>query len=125
MTDMNNPQQSYSNMPPVALPNATAVLIMGILSILSCCCYGIVGVILGIIALVLAKKDMKLYYAAPESYTRGSYKNLNAGRICAIIGLILSALYLVFAVIIIMTVGLDALQDPEALREAVEGMQQI
>ena len=27
------------------LPNSTPVLIMGILSILSCCCYGIFGVV--------------------------------------------------------------------------------
>ena len=32
------------------LPNATAVLVLGIASILTCCCYGIIGLILGIVA---------------------------------------------------------------------------
>jgi hypothetical protein len=43
------------------LPNATAVLILGIVSIVGCCCYGLPGLIAGIIALVLAKKDGELY----------------------------------------------------------------
>ena len=34
------------------LPNATAVLVLGIISIVGCFCYGIIGLILGIIALV-------------------------------------------------------------------------
>ena len=50
------------------LPNATAVLVLGILSILTCCCYGVIGLILGIVALVLASRDMKLYFENPESY---------------------------------------------------------
>ena len=48
------------------LPNATAVLVLGIVSILSCCCYGIVGIIFGAVALFLAQKDLKLYNAEPE-----------------------------------------------------------
>ena len=35
------------------LPNATAVLILGILSIITCCCYGIFSVILGSLGIVL------------------------------------------------------------------------
>ena len=59
------------------LPNANAVLILGILSLLGCCCYGILGVILGVVALILAKKDMELYRAQPELYS--NYSNLNTG----------------------------------------------
>ena len=50
------------------LPNGTLILILGILSIITCCCYGI-GLILGIIALVLAKKDIVLYATNPELYS--------------------------------------------------------
>ncbi|NSW44883.1 MAG: hypothetical protein HPY79_03545 [Bacteroidales bacterium] len=67
---------------------------MGIISIALCWCYGIVGITLGIISIVLANKSKKLYQADPNKYTLGSYKNLQAGYICAIIGLSLSALYL-------------------------------
>ncbi len=102
------------------LPNATAVLILGILSILLCCCYGILGVILGVIALVLAGKDRTLYANNPDGYTLSSYKNLNAGRICAIIGLILSSLYIVYTIWMIVMIGFDALSDPTLLQERIK-----
>ena len=84
------------------LPNATLVLIFGIASIVTCFCYGVLGIIFGIVALVLAKKAKDLYLANPELYL--GYENLKAGRICAIIGTILSSLYLlmIFAYIIFM-----------------------
>jgi len=64
------------------LPNATAVLVLGIISIVLSFCYGIFGVILGIITLVLSNKDLKLYNANPEIY-RG-IQNVRAGRTCGI-----------------------------------------
>ena len=96
MENETNPLNSQSQQPGFNMqqdvPNSTAVLVLGILSIVFCWCYGLPGVILGIIALVLAGKGEKLYKANPEFYKQGSYKNLNAGKICAIIGLSLSAL---------------------------------
>lgn len=91
------------------LPNANATLILGILSILTCCCYGFVGLVLGIVALVIASKDMKLYLENPELYT--NYQNLNIGRILAIIGIILSALYLIFMIYMYAVVGEEGIQD--------------
>lgn len=87
------------------LPNSTAVLVLGIISIVGCGCYGIVGLTCGIIALVLAKKDMDRYNSNPVGYTEGSYKNLNAGRICAIIGTSLSAVYIIVIIIYLITFG--------------------
>jgi nicotinamide riboside transporter PnuC len=95
------------------LPNATAVLVLGIVSIVGCFCYGIVGTICGIIALVLASKDNAKYRANPEAYTPGSLKNLNAGRVCAIIGLILSLLYIALVIFGISFLGMEALRHPE------------
>ena len=43
------------------LPNATVVLVLGILSLIFCWCYGFFGLILGIIAVVLAGGQRKLY----------------------------------------------------------------
>ena len=106
-----------------ALPNATSVLVLGILSIVTCCCYGVVGLILGIIALVLSKKDKALYNLNPSAYTDGSFKNLNAGRICAIIGLVLNILYLLFYIALIVIFGFGILTDQEALKEAILQMQ--
>ncbi len=82
-----------------ALPNSTAILILGICSIVLCFCYfciGFLGITCGIIALVLAKGDNKLYIENPEKYTEASFSNLKAGKVCAIIGLCMSSLYLLF-----------------------------
>jgi len=79
------------------LPNATTVMVLGILSIVTCFCYGIIGVILGIIALVIAKKDFQLYRENPEVYD--GYSNLNTGRICAIIGVSIGSVVLVIFII--------------------------
>lgn len=87
------------------LPNSTAVLVLGILSLLGCFCYGILGLILGIIALVLAQKDLKLYNAAPGSYNASSVNNLKAGRVCAIIGVCLSGLYFLIIIGYLIFVG--------------------
>lgn len=114
-----NNEQQFSGQPQIALPNATAVLVLGIISIVMCCCYG-GGLILGIIALVLASKDMKRYLANPAMYTSGSFSNLKAGRICAIIAVAMSLVYLMFFVWMIVTFGWQTMQDPNAMREAME-----
>ncbi len=78
------------------LPNATAVLVMGILSLVLSCFYGL-GLVLGIIGVVLGNKGKKLYRSNPDAYL--GYGNLNAGWIMSIIGLCLSALYIILIVI--------------------------
>lgn len=99
------------------LPNATLILVFGILSILGCCCYGIVGVIFGIITLVMAKKAMEIYNANPEIYL--GYQNVKIGRILAIIGLILSAIFLItFIGALIFYGGMEGLE--EFQREMLE-----
>lgn len=87
------------------VPNSTAVLVLGILSIVFCFCYGIIGIVLGIIAIVLASKGMAAYKANPSGYSLSSFNNLKAGRICGIIGLILSCIYIVFIIVYIAIIG--------------------
>lgn len=99
------------------LPNATAVLVLGILSILTCICYG-GGLIFGIIALVLAAKDVKIYRLTPENFT--NYQSLNVGRILAIIGLVLSILMIVMIVWVVSIVGMDALGKEDLARERMQ-----
>jgi hypothetical protein len=106
------PNQFSSN-PQVPLPNGTAALVLGIISIPACICYGIPGLICGIIALVLSSKDMKLYHANPAAYTPGSLSNLKAGRVCAIVGLCLSVLFVIYVIVFIASVGFAALSDPQ------------
>ncbi len=98
------PQNTQSSI-QLTLPNSTAVLVLGILSIVTCWCIGIPGLVMGIIAIVLSGKSKRLFIENPDKYTEGSYKNLNAGRVCAIIGTVLSAIYLSFALIKWIIVG--------------------
>ncbi|MEJ7739124.1 MAG: CCC motif membrane protein [Chitinophagaceae bacterium] len=107
-----NPGQQYDSYAQMPLPNATAVLVLGIVSIFGCCCYGILG-ICGVIALVLYEKDRKLYAANPTAYTPGSYSNLKTGRICAIIGIVLSALSIISIIVSLIIFGTQVLTNPE------------
>lgn len=81
------------------LPNATAVLVLGILSIVTCFFYGIPGLVLGIVALYLHKSDRELYETNPSRFAQ-SYQNSNAGKICAIIGVSLSGLFLLYLILL-------------------------
>lgn len=94
MTDPNRDYLSGSNASSQQLPNATATLVLGILSIVVC-------FICGIIALVISNKDIAMYKANPELYSVASYNNIKAGRVCAIIGLALQAIGIIVYIVII------------------------
>lgn len=92
------------------IPNANAVLVLGIISIVGCILYGIPGLVCGIIALVLHKK-VKATYLTNKPMYETSYKNAQAGYICAIIGTIISALfflYVIFVFVIFATAASSA-----------------
>lgn len=103
------------------LPNATAVLILGILSIPACCLYGL-GLLLGIAALVISKKDLAAYKLAPDAYE--GYGNLNTGRILAIIGIVLSIIFLAFVIWAIAYFGMEVLQNQELLEAKMRELSQ-
>ncbi len=103
MTDQQNFLSSSNQ--PSNLPNATAALVLGIISLIGAFCYGIIGVICGIIGLVLANKDRKLYQSNPELYSTSSYSTLNAGRVCSIIGLILGSIVVLIMIVYIIFFG--------------------
>jgi hypothetical protein len=84
------------------VPNSTPVLVLGILSIIFCWCIGIPGLIMGITGLILGSRSRKIYRAEPGRYNLASFKNLNAGYICSLIGTILSALYFMLILMIII-----------------------
>ena len=89
-----------------SLPNATASLVLGIVSIVTgCVLAGVIGLITGIIGLVLSGKDKKAYAENPEQYTESSYKQSKAGRVCSIIGLILGSLAFIITIIYVVFMG--------------------
>lgn len=95
------------------LPNATAVLVLGILSLVFCWCYGFVGLVLGILAVAIASGLRRAYLEHPEEYTEASYKNLSAGRVCGIVGICVALAVVAF--VILMILGVTALGVGSAL----------
>ncbi|GEQ86562.1 hypothetical protein ULMS_20700 [Patiriisocius marinistellae] len=91
------------------LPNSQAILILGILSIPLCCCYGIPALVLGIIAIVLAKKATDLHNENPEMYK--GFQNVKTGKILAIIGISLGVIYIIINIAMIAIYGFDGLQE--------------
>ena len=84
-----------------SLPNSTAVLVLGICSIVFGCFF--VGLILGIIGITMASKGRKMYKDNSELYD--GYGALNAGWILSIIGVVMSALYVFYWVIAVAILG--------------------
>ncbi|WP_298759897.1 CCC motif membrane protein [uncultured Psychroserpens sp.] len=106
--------------PQEQLQNATLILILGILSIIGCFCYGVLGIILAIVALILAQKATKTYAQNPEMYL--GYQNVKIGKILAIIGLVISVIYMCLVIWLIVTFGMEALQDQELMQQRLEEM---
>lgn len=104
--EQNEKQQFNNQFVQLALPNSAAVLVLGICSIFpGCFCFGIIGMVCGIIALVLANKAMTFYNSNPNNYSVSSFNNLKAGKVCAIIGLCLSSITLIIYAIYIIIIG--------------------
>jgi hypothetical protein len=100
-----------------SLPNSGGILAMGIISIASfCCCWGLIGVVLGIIAIIMSSRAEKAYRLDSELYTEASYKNMQAGRVTAIIGLSLAIIWLVVRILILSSF-LDVIDIEETIKE--------
>jgi hypothetical protein len=100
-----NTFSSYNQGGNLITPNSIPVLVLGILSIVLCWCYGILSIVLGVIAVVLANAGEKEYRLNPNAYSLSSYKNLKAGKTCAIIGLALAGVAIICLVIYVIVVG--------------------
>jgi hypothetical protein len=83
------------------LPNATAVLVLGICSIVFACFF--VGFVIGIIGIVLSSKPRKMYKANPELYDGSG--QVNAGFICSIIGTCLGVVYIIYWLVVVAILG--------------------
>ena len=82
------------------LPGVNTALILGICSIVTfCCCFGLPGIILGLIGLNKAKKVKSIYDENPELYIHSG--NIEAGRITSIIGLVLGIIYIIYFIYLI------------------------
>ncbi len=81
-------------------PGSVAALVLGICSIVFSC--GVVGLILGIIGLVQAKKANNAIQENPSLDGAGMAK---AGKITSIIGIVFAALSLFYYVVFVLILG--------------------
>ena len=72
---------------------SVAALVLGILSIILCCCYGIVGItLLGLVFALKYKKSNNGKMNAPAT----------VGLVCSIIGLILSIIMMIYSIYVLI-----------------------
>ena len=102
------------------LPNGKTALVLGILSLVTCICYGVIGLPLGIIAFVLGNKAIKVFNENPENYD--SVGNASAGKIMGIIGIILNTVFILTIVWILYKIGWDALQNPDLMEQRMDNI---
>jgi len=91
------------------MKNSVAVLVLGIISIVACFCYGLPGLILGIVALAISKSEWAQYRGDPGKFKTGDVSNMRAGRVCAIIGVCLSSLSFIYVIVMFLIYGSLAL----------------
>lgn len=96
-----NPYGGGGGAVPQPHPKGTMILVLGILSIVIGGCG--IGIILGIITMVQSKPVLAEIDANPAAYN--NRQQVNIGRICGIVGLILGAVAIVFWVIYIIAIA--------------------
>jgi hypothetical protein len=89
----NYQQQQGGYQQKESLPNATLILVFGILSIFVC-------QLLGIAAWIMANNSLNLYNQNPERYTESSASQVRAGKICGIIGIALIAVFILLWIVL-------------------------
>lgn len=100
----------------VRMKNSTVTLILGIASIPMCFCsiipyigilFVLIGLALPIIALIISKDEWRAYKLNPSSFHSGDAGNMKAGRICALVGLLLNGLLVLLIIGLLLVVGLS------------------
>lgn len=101
------------------LRNHVAALVLGIASIFpGCLLAGLIGVTLGIVALAITKNEWAEVRKDKARFIPGHVANMNAGRICAIIGLCTSGIILMITLLWMAIWGTVAVSFFELLRSA-------
>jgi len=96
------------------LPYTVLIVVLGALSIIGCCFYFYIALILGCVALFLAHKATQTYKEDPHGYD--DFPTVTVGKVLAIIGIVLNLLALAITVWMVMTFGWEAMQDQEELQ---------
>jgi hypothetical protein len=94
------------------LPGDPSAITLGIVSLvlllIGCLCYGVTAIItliLSIIGLVIANKNLKTYQSDPSKYSQNSLKSITTGKILNIISMALSSLMCLILLVIAVFFG--------------------
>lgn len=86
-------------------PHANLILAFGIMSIITfCCCSGVLGIIFSIIAIILAQKSKREFTTNSDLYDENTFGKVSTGKTCAIIGLVLSIIVFIIAIVFMNTI---------------------
>lgn len=84
------------------LPHSQSALILGIVSIFTaCCCFNIVGIIIGLIGLSQAKKAIAIHNDDPNQYD--GINNAKTGKTTSIIGIVVGIISLLWLIYVMST----------------------
>jgi hypothetical protein len=83
--------------PQLKAPMANTTLVLAILSVVGCIFYGLPGMVLSVIAILLHSRVKRVFKSDPAAY-RQSYNNARAGLIIAIISLAISVATTIYSV---------------------------
>jgi len=87
------------------IPNASVVLILGIIALIISFFNSLVGIVAGVVSLVMARNAERLYNETPRLYTLSSFSNIRSGKTCAIIGIVIAVLKIILIGIILGLLG--------------------
>jgi uncharacterized membrane protein len=90
------------------LPSAQSAYILGILAIVFALVTTLVGLILGIIAVLEGNRAIKIYEAEPQQYSTKDYENAKTGKLLGWISIGISS-FIILLVILIVVVFLAIL----------------
>lgn len=82
-------------------PYAVASMVLGICSIVFGCF--LIGLVCGILGLVFASKAQTAYRQNPDLYTGTGM--ITAGKVCSIVGIVLSALGILYLIAVVGIIG--------------------
>ena len=91
------PPSPASAQGPATSGFAVASMILGICSLVTCICYGVLPLICGILALVFASHATRDIQAGRASISSAGMAR--AGRICGIFGLVIAAIWLIIGLV--------------------------
>ena len=84
------------------LPHSQTALILGITSIFTaCCCWGIIGIIIGFIGLFNANKAIAIHNEFPDLYD--GINNAQTGKTTSIVGIVIGVLSILFLIYLLST----------------------